>query len=169
MQHSHCSYCGSPYENVALWPRLCADCGETTWRNPLPVAVALLPVDDVGRRGVVVVRRDIEPARGQLALPGGYVEVGESWQEATVRELREETGLVAAADEVTLFAVHSVPMGTVNIFGLLPARRSDDLPAPAPTEEATEWLVLTQPQPLAFSTHTQAMADYFSSAYFASA
>jgi 8-oxo-dGTP diphosphatase len=174
MQHSHCSYCGSPYQAQAPWPRLCPECGETTWRNPLPVAVALLPVDDVGQRdvgqrGLVVVRRDIEPARGQLALPGGYVEVGESWQEATVRELREETGLVADADEVSLFAVHSVPAGTVNIFGLLPARRSDDLPPSAPTEEATEWLVLTQPQPLAFSTHTRAMADYFSSAYFASA
>jgi ADP-ribose pyrophosphatase YjhB (NUDIX family) len=148
---------------------VCAECGETTWRNPLPVAVALLPVDDVNGRGLVVVRRDIEPARGQLALPGGYIEVGESWQEATVRELREETGLVAVADEVALFAVHSVPHGSVNIFGLLPSRRSDDLPPPAPTEEATEWLVLTRPQPLAFSTHTQAMADYFASAYFASA
>jgi 8-oxo-dGTP diphosphatase len=169
MQHSHCSYCGSPYHDGSTWPRLCADCGETTWRNPLPVAVALLPIDDVGQRGLVVVRRDIEPARGQLALPGGYIEVGESWEEATVRELREETGLVAAADDVALFAVHSVPMGTVNIFGLLSSRRSDDLPPSAPTEEATEWLVLTQPQTLAFSTHTRAMADYFSSAYFASA
>jgi ADP-ribose pyrophosphatase YjhB (NUDIX family) len=169
MLHSHCSYCGSPYAAEALWPRLCADCGETTWRNPLPVAVALLPVDDLGRRGLVAVRRDIEPARGQLALPGGYIEVGESWQEAAVRELREETGLVATADEVSLFAVHSTPAGTVNIFGLLPSRRSDDLPPSAPTEEATEWLVLRQPQPLAFSTHTQAMADYFTSAHFASA
>jgi ADP-ribose pyrophosphatase YjhB (NUDIX family) len=133
------------------------------------VAVALLPVDDLGQRGLVVVRRDIEPARGQLALPGGYIEVGESWQQAAVRELREETGLVAMADEVALFAVHSTPTGTVNIFGLLPSRRADDLPPSAPTEEATEWLVLTQPQRLAFSTHTQAMADYFTSAYFASA
>ncbi|GAA1787824.1 NUDIX domain-containing protein [Planosporangium flavigriseum] len=169
MKHSHCSYCGSPFTAEASWPRSCADCGETTWLNPLPVAVALLPVDDVGQRGLVVVRRDIEPARGHLALPGGYIEVGETWQEATVRELREETGLIAMPDEVSLFAVHSVATGTVNIFGLLPARRADDLPPSAPTEEATEWLVLTQPQRLAFSTHTQAMADYFASAYFASA
>lgn len=169
MMHSHCSYCGTAYAVDAAWPRLCAACGETTWLNPLPVAVALLPVDDLGRRGLVVVRRDIEPARGQLALPGGYIEVGESWQEATVRELREETGLVADANEVSLFDVHSVPLGTVNIFGLLPSRRSDDLPPPAPTEEATEWLVLTEPQQLAFSTHTRAMADYFASAHFAEA
>jgi ADP-ribose pyrophosphatase YjhB (NUDIX family) len=173
MQHSHCSYCGAAYEPAAPWPRTCANCGETTWRNPLPVAVALLPVDGAGpaadRRGLVVVRRDIEPARGELALPGGFIEVGETWEQATVRELREETGLLADADQVRLFAVHSVPMGTINIFGRLPVRRLDELPASAPTEEATEWLVLTEPRTLAFSTHTAAMAEYFASAHFASA
>jgi 8-oxo-dGTP diphosphatase len=173
MLHSYCSYCGTPYGPAASWPRVCPGCGETTWRNPLPVAVALLPVEGAGPTGdtpgLVVVRRGIEPARGQLALPGGFIEVGESWQEATVRELREETGLVAAAEEVRLFAVHSAPLATINVFGLLPTRRLDDLPASAPTEEATEWLVLTRPQPLAFSTHTQAMAEYFGSAHFASA
>jgi 8-oxo-dGTP diphosphatase len=170
MQHSYCSYCGSRYEPNTPWPRICAGCGETTWLNPLPVAVALLPVEgDDGRRGVVVVRRDIEPARGELALPGGFIEVGESWQEATVRELREETGLLAAAGDVRLFAVHSAPLGTINIFGLLPTQSAGDLPPSAPTEEATEWVVLTRPQPLAFSTHTQAMAEYFESVHFASA
>lgn len=173
MLHTHCSHCGTAYEAGAPWPRLCPGCGETTWRNPLPVAVALLPVDasdaDGARRGLVAVRRDIEPARGQLALPGGFIEVGESWQEATVRELREETGLLAAAGEVRLFAVHSAPLATISIFGLLPTRSASDLPPSAPTEEATEWVVLTRPQPLAFSTHTQAMAEYFESAHFASA
>jgi 8-oxo-dGTP diphosphatase len=169
MQHSHCSYCGASFAPDAPWPRVCAGCGETTWRNPLPVAVALLPVDEIDRHGLVVVRRDIEPARGQLALPGGFIEIGESWQHAVVRELQEETGLVAAPDEVALFAVHSAPSGTINVFGLLPVRRFDDLPPSAPTEEASEWLVLTQAQPLAFSTHTQAMADYFAAAYFESA
>jgi ADP-ribose pyrophosphatase YjhB (NUDIX family) len=148
---------------------VCPGCGETTWRNPLPVAVALLPVDDLGRPGLVVVRRDIEPARGQLALPGGFIEVGETWQEAAIRELREETGLIAPAEDIRLFAVHSVPGGTLNVFGLLPARRYDDLPPSAPTEEATEWLVLTEAQPLAFSTHTEAMAEYFEAAHFESA
>jgi 8-oxo-dGTP diphosphatase len=167
MQHSHCSYCGATFPE-SPWPRTCANCGETTWLNPLPVAVALLPVVDADSRGLVVVRRDIEPARGQLALPGGFIELGETWQEAAVRELREETGLLAEPDEVTLFAVHSVTLGTINIFGLLPPREAADLPPSAPTEEATEWLVLTAPVRLAFSTHTTAMADYFTT-HFASA
>jgi 8-oxo-dGTP diphosphatase len=165
MQHSHCSYCGAAYAPDSAWPRLCAGCGETTWRNPLPVALVLLPVDDeAGRRGLVVVRRGIEPGYGELALPGGFIEVGESWREAAVRELREETGLIADADEVSLFDVHSGSRGTLMVCGLLPARAAADLPPSMPTDETLEWLVVTGPQPLAFPVLTRLMADYFASA-----
>lgn len=166
MQHSHCSYCGTRFPETAKWPRTCTGCTETTWRNPLPVAVALLPVDDeAGRRGLVVVRRDIDPGRGELGLPGGFIEVGESWREAAVRELWEETTITADPAEVRLFDVHSARTGfTLLVFGLLPPRRLADLPPSQPTEEATEYLVLTEARQLVFPTHTAAMADYFASA-----
>jgi 8-oxo-dGTP diphosphatase len=164
IQYSHCSYCGTAYPDGVGWPRTCVGCGEITWRNPLPVAVVLLPVrTGPGRPGLVVVRRDIEPARGELALPGGFIEIGETWQEAAVRELREETGLHAEAAEVRLFQVLST-IGTINIFGLLDPRDAADLPPSAPTEEATEWLVLNEPRTLAFPTHTNTAAGYFASA-----
>ncbi|MBE1487572.1 NUDIX domain-containing protein [Plantactinospora soyae] len=159
--HSHCSYCGTAYPAPATWPRMCAACGQTTWRNPTPVAVAILPVLTSSGVGVVVQRRDIEPARGLLALPGGFIEHGEDWRDALVRELREETGLVGAAEAVRPFAVRSAPAGgTLLIFGVLPARRAESLPASAPTEEATEWLVLTEPTELAFATHTEVLAEF---------
>jgi ADP-ribose pyrophosphatase YjhB (NUDIX family) len=163
LQHSHCSYCGGDWAADAPWPRTCVSCGETTWSNPLPVAVVLLPVRHPdGRTGVVLVRRDIEPFRGELALPGGFIETGETWQEAAVRELREETGLLAEAAEVELFAVHSSSnRKTLLIFGVLPIRPVEELPPSAPTEEAQEWLVVTEPTPLAFPTHTESLAAWF--------
>ncbi len=43
--------------------------------------------------GVVLVRRGREPYKGFWAIPGGFVEYGESVEEAAVREAKEETGL----------------------------------------------------------------------------
>lgn len=74
-QNGHCGYCGAAYPRHSPWPRTCTVCGETTWRNPLPVGLALLPVrmPDGGPDGLIVVRRDIQPARGELCLPGGLI------------------------------------------------------------------------------------------------
>ena len=163
MQHAYCSYCGTVWPEHVGWPRTCVACGETTWSNPLPVAVVLQPVSySDGRTGVVVVRRDIEPFRGDIALPGGFIETGESWREAAVRELREETGLTAEPDQVTLFDVHSSYNGvTLLVFGALPPRPAESLPPSVPTDEATEYLVVTEPTPLCFPTHTAVLSDYF--------
>lgn len=161
----HCPFCGAAYPDGLPWPRDCVACRETLWLNPLPVAVAMLPVEDGaggggGRQGLVVVRRDIEPCRGELALPGGYIEVGETWRQAAVRELREETGLVARAAEATLFHVGEGDR-TLNVFALLAPRPAASLPSPSATPEATEWLVIHEPVPLAFPDHDVAVSAFF--------
>lgn len=46
-----------------------------------------------GEGCVLLVRRGREPARGLWSVPGGRVEVGEAWDHAAVREVREETGI----------------------------------------------------------------------------
>ncbi len=163
MRNPFCSHCGTKYRPDAAWPRVCAGCGETTWLNPLPVAVALLPVvEPDGGPGLVVVRRDIDPGRGGLALPGGFMEVGEAWRDAVVRELREETGITEQAADVRLLDVHSGNDGQfLLVFGLLPERRRAELPPVTATNETTEWLVVTEPRHLVFPTHTDVMASYF--------
>lgn len=156
---THCPFCGTRYADGSGWPRDCAGCGETHWANPLPVAVCLQPVVRGERLGLVVVRRDIEPYRGQLALPGGYMEIAETWQQAAVRELEEETGLAARAEDVVLLDASSGGR-TLNLFALLPPRDAATLPASVATAEATEWLVLEEPTELAFPDHTRVMRTY---------
>ncbi|MGH9862373.1 MAG: NUDIX hydrolase [Candidatus Acidiferrales bacterium] len=63
------------------------------------------PVVGVGgvvvREGsVLLVKRGAEPLRGQWSLPGGAVELGETLEEAVVRELCEETGLAVRVLEL---------------------------------------------------------------------
>jgi 8-oxo-dGTP diphosphatase len=56
---------------------------------------------------VLLIRRGKDPAEGQWALPGGFVEVGETIEQACVRELAEETGI--EAEPVELVGVYSDP------------------------------------------------------------
>jgi len=69
---------------------VCMDCGFIHYINPRPVA-GTIPVDAAGR--VLLARRDIEPRRGCWVFPGGFMDVGESAEEAACRETREEVNL----------------------------------------------------------------------------
>lgn len=49
---------------------------------------------------VLLIRRGKEPLRGRWVVPGGTVELGETLEEALVREMAEETGLVVRPERV---------------------------------------------------------------------
>ena len=153
---SHCMYCGHPFEHNAGWPRTCANCHKMSFRNPIPVCVVLLPVNG----GLLAVRRAIPPQIGELALPGGYINYGESWQTAGARELFEETGLRIDPDTITEFRVRSARDGSLIVFGIAPPYQQD-LPAFTPNEEASERAILTGTEHLAFGLHQEMMRLFF--------
>ena len=58
-------------------------------RTPLLAADAVILFEG----GIVLIQRDRPPYAGCYALPGGFVEIGESVEAGAIREAREETGL----------------------------------------------------------------------------
>jgi 8-oxo-dGTP diphosphatase len=91
-----CARCASPLVPAAEngHPALvCANpaCGRVTYRNAKPCAGVLLEHD--GR--VLLVQRAIDPFKGRWDIPGGFLQEWEHPAEAALREVREETGLVA--------------------------------------------------------------------------
>lgn len=155
-KNNHCSYCGSAFAVDQPWPRRCAHCHNMTFRNPLPVAVVIQPVDN----GVLTVRRTIQPRSGWLALPGGYIEFGESWQTAGARELWEEAGVEIDSSSLREIKVFSAPDNTLIIVALAPPLTNAQLAEFVTTEEASERVIVHKPQELAFPLHTEVVADY---------
>ena len=65
----------------------------SSYNNPLPVVVGMVRVLVGDDMRLLAVRRGIDPKKGELALPGGYIDPYECAEDAVARELREETGL----------------------------------------------------------------------------
>jgi len=61
--------------------------------------VAVDPLIVKGNK-IVLIKRAIEPFKGMLDFPGGFVEYGETVEHAVVREAKEETGLIVRIKEL---------------------------------------------------------------------
>lgn len=87
----YCPRCGShSFEIVTERSFLCGDCGFNLYVNSA-AAVACLIFNAGGE--LLLTRRAIEPHKGTLDLPGGFVDPGERAEDAVRRELKEELGL----------------------------------------------------------------------------
>lgn len=112
--------------------------------------------------GLLGIKRGIEPKKGMIALPGGFVDGGgETWQEAAARELFEETSIVVDPNLVADFAVRSTKGGPILIFGVAPRVSSKLLPDFTPTNETLERVVIKRGDELAFPLHAWAMEEFF--------
>jgi 8-oxo-dGTP diphosphatase len=88
----------------------CPKCGAVvgSYRNPFPTVDIIIPVRfNADGWGIVVIKRK-NPPHG-WAIPGGFIDYGESAEAAALREMKEETNLVTNPQYLKLFGVYSDP------------------------------------------------------------
>ncbi len=156
----HCSYCGARFPHGAGWPRLCMICKHVSYRNPLPVVIVLVPVVMASGTGVLLIKRGIAPQAGRYALPGGYIESGENWQDAAVRELYEEANVEIDPAGLTVRDVFSAPDDTLILATQSAPIAAAALGAFTPSEESVARDVVLDPIELAFPFHTQMVREF---------
>lgn len=103
-----CSHCGAKVTQRvpvgdSLPRHVCVQCEVVHYHNPKIVAGCIPEWE--GR--ILLCRRAIEPRRGLWTFPAGFMEIGESTEEAAVRETREEAEADVAI--TSLYAVLSLP------------------------------------------------------------
>lgn len=155
-QARFCSRCGQPADITFPRSIACPHCGYAAYFNPKPVAGAI-PVDDDDR--VILLRRGFDPAQGRWTFPGGFVDLGESVEDAAHRETNEELGIPIELGP--LVGVYSRAEERVVLIVFL-ARA---LGRPHPTAEATEVRSFAEAEvpwdELAFWSTSQALRDAF--------
>jgi NAD+ diphosphatase len=100
----HCPRCGARRgAGAAQQPFVCSGCGFHYYFNPcLAVAAILLGPDD----RALFIRRAQEPSKGKLAIPGGFVDIGETAETAMRREIKEEVNLEVGPLEFLISATN---------------------------------------------------------------
>jgi ADP-ribose pyrophosphatase YjhB (NUDIX family) len=152
-----CPRCGQPAD--VAYPRSisCPHCGYGAYYNPKPVAAAI-PVTRDDR--IVLLRRGFDPGKDLWTFPGGFVDLGETVEEAARREAQEE---IAAEVELThLVGVYSRAEDRIVLI-VFAATITDE---PQTTPEALEVRAFASDelpwQELAFWSTTDALKDFLS-------
>ena len=140
----------------------CPKCGTEVIRyvSPVPTVDVVIEVEpETGGKGIVLIYRRNEPRA--WALPGGFVDYGETLEEAAGREAREETGL--EVESLAQFHAYSDPKRdprrhTISTIFIAQAKGK-----PRPGDDAERAGVFTEeslPPGLAFD-HGEILRDYF--------
>lgn len=150
-----CPRCAQPAD--VDYPRsiACPHCGYGAYYNPKPVAAAITTTPD---DRIILLKRGFDPGKGLWTFPGGFVDLGETVEEAARREAREE---IEASIELTgLVGVYSKPTDRV-ILIVYAATTAD---TPQTTDEAPEVTTYSPDEipweELAFWSTTNALTDF---------
>ena len=91
-EYNYCPICATALQTGMIEGKrrkYCPKCDFVDYKNPLPVALAVAVKD----KKFLLIKRGIPPKKGVWGFPSGFIESGETAEEACLRELREETGV----------------------------------------------------------------------------
>jgi ADP-ribose pyrophosphatase YjhB (NUDIX family) len=137
--------------------RICRNCDFIDYQNPRIVAGAVVRAKN---NQILLCKRAIEPRRGYWTLPAGYMELGETVEQAAMREAKEEACAAIEIDQ--LLATYSVArIGQVHI--MFTARLVSDIAVGPESEEVGlfDWKDIPWSQ-LAFPTVVWALTHFAS-------
>ncbi len=126
-----------------------------TYRYPRPaltVDCVVFGLDEQDLK-VLLIQRGVDPYAGQWALPGGFVQVDETLDDAALRELEEETGLrIRFLEQLYTFgAVARDPRERVVTVAYYALVRLDEYPIRAASDARdTAWFPVSRPPQLVF-------------------
>lgn len=111
-------------------------------------------------------RRGENPAKGELALPGGYLDCNETWRHGGAREVFEETGISIDPYSITLETVISSTEGdSLLVFGRAPKQSKRTIASVLqtfkPNNEVTELVITNEPIELIWTSHRSVLLGYF--------
>ena len=84
--------------------RYCAGCERRFYDSPQVVVTCFVAHE----KRLLWVQRDLPPQRGLWAIPGGFLENGETLAEGAARELREESGVILPAEDLQLYMTGTI-------------------------------------------------------------
>jgi 8-oxo-dGTP diphosphatase len=134
----------------------CPSCGSSVkqYRNPLPTIDVIIEID----AGIVLIERKNEPLG--WALPGGFVDYGESLESAAVREAREETSLEIS--NLRLLGCYSDPSRDTRMHTISTVFIATGRGIPLAADDALNLAIFeidSLPELLCFD-HARILADY---------
>ncbi|MBX4159198.1 NUDIX domain-containing protein, partial [Lactiplantibacillus plantarum] len=92
-RHGFCANCGALCETASGgWKRRCPACGTEHFPRVDPVTI-MLPIYKGGAEPLCLLGRQAAWAPGRMSALAGFLEPGESIEEACAREVKEEAGL----------------------------------------------------------------------------
>jgi 8-oxo-dGTP diphosphatase len=160
IEYRFCPRCGGDLEKrivKATEPKrlVCQNCSFIFYQDPKVVAGTIFTVTG----GIVLLKRGVEPEMGKWVFPGGYVDRGESVDDAAIRETKEECQLDVKLS--SLLNVYSYP-GSPNIIVVYAAEVvGGELAAADESVEAGSFLPSEIPwENLAFASTKDALNDY---------